>query len=78
MEAGVGVYIFNRDAHTLNTLPIEKESHTSLGVSVGPGVTLQLSDAMDIILKTKYHAVFTESGGTRSFVSALGGLEFKF
>lgn len=78
MEAGVGAYIFNRDAHTFNTLPVAKESHTSLGVSVGPGVTLQLSDAMDIILKTKYHAIFTSEGGTRSFISALGGLEFKF
>lgn len=78
MEAGVGAYIFNRDAFVANTLPIEKESHTSLGVNVGPGASLELSDAVDIILKSKYHAIFTSTGGTRSFVSILGGLEIRF
>jgi hypothetical protein len=47
------------------------------GVNVGPGATLQLSKSMDIIMKTKYHMIFSD-GGSRSFVVAMGGLEFKF
>jgi hypothetical protein len=56
---------------------VAKVSSTNIGLNVGPGVTLQLSNSIDIILKTKYHMIFN-SGGSRSFVAALGGLEFKF
>lgn len=77
LESGVGAYIFSQDAYVTQGVNVEKQSNTNIGLNVGPGVTLQLSKAVDIILKTKYHMIFN-SGGSRSFVTALGGLEFKF
>ncbi len=77
LEAGVGAYIFSQDAYTEGTQTFEKISNTNVGLNVGPGVALQLSKVMDIILKSKYHMIFND-GGTRSFLTALGGLEFKF
>ena len=77
LETGVGAYIFSQDAYDINGVSIEKKSNTNVGLNVGPGATLQLSKSMDVILKSKYHMVFN-SEGTRSFIAALGGLEFKF
>jgi hypothetical protein len=38
---------------------------------------MQASKSVDLILKTKYQMIFNDSG-TRSFVTGLGGIEFKF
>lgn len=77
LEAGVGAYIFSQDAYETETGSIDRKSNTNAGVNVGPGVTLQLSKSIDVILKSKYHLIFNDAG-TRSFLTALGGLEFKF
>jgi opacity protein-like surface antigen len=77
IETGVGAYSNSQDAYTMNGVTTGKVSQTNVGINVGPGATLQLSNSMDVILKTKYHMIFN-GGGTRSFVNAMGGLEFKF
>jgi hypothetical protein len=77
LESGVGAYSNSQDAYTMNGITTDRVSKTNVGVNVGPGATLQLSKSMDIIMKTKYHMIFSD-GGSRSFVVAMGGLEFKF
>jgi hypothetical protein len=77
LETGVGAYIFSQDAYESEGVSYDRESNTNVGLNVGPGVTLQLSKSIDVILKSKYHIVFNDYG-TRSFLTALGGLEFKF
>lgn len=73
LETGVGAYIFTQDAYNNNV----GQTHTNLGLSVGPGFTMQASKSVDLILKTKYQMIFVD-GGTRSFITGLGGIEFKF
>jgi hypothetical protein len=73
IETGVGAYIFSQDAYTGNVA----QTHTNIGLSLGPGFTMQVSKSVDLILKTKYQMIFNDSG-TRSFVTGLGGVEFKF
>lgn len=77
IETGVGAYIYSRDAFESGGTNYDRISNTNVGLNVGPGVTLQLSKSVDVILKSKYHMIFNDQG-TRSFVAALGGLEFKF
>ena len=73
IETGVGAYIFSQDAYENNV----GQTHTNIGLSLGPGFTMQASNSVDLILKTKYQMIFNDSG-TRSFVTGLGGIEFKF
>lgn len=73
IETGVGAYIFSQDAYTDNVA----QTHTNIGLNIGPGFTMQASNSVDLILKTKYQMIFNDSG-TRSFVTGLGGIEFKF
>lgn len=77
IESGVGAYVYSRDAYESGGTTFDRVSNTNVGLNVGPGVTLQLSKSVDVILKTKYHIIFV-SEGTNSFISTLGGLEFKF
>ncbi len=77
IETGVGAYIFSQDAYESGGVSFDRKSNTNVGLNVGPGVTLQLSKSIDVILKSKYHMIFNDAG-TRSFLTALGGLEFKF
>ena len=53
------------------------QTHTNVGLNIGPGFTMQASKSVDFILKTKYQMIFNDAG-TRSFVTGLGGIEFKF
>lgn len=77
LEAGVGAYIFSQDAYTSGTETFDRVSNTNAGVNAGPGFTLMLGKSVDLIMKAKYHLIFND-GGTRSFIAALGGVEFKF
>lgn len=77
LETGVGSGYFSAGYDTKQKPEVLTEINTNVGVNVGPGVTLQLSKSIDVILKSKYHLIFNDAG-TRSFLTALGGLEFKF
>jgi len=77
LEGGVGAYMFSQDAYTITGQPpVPEASSTKLGVNAGIGANLALSNTIDILIKTKFHNVFAD-GGSRSFITALGGLEFK-
>ncbi|MEO7358562.1 MAG: outer membrane beta-barrel protein [Ignavibacteria bacterium] len=77
LEGGVGAYMFGQDAYT-NAAgeTVLKLSDTKVGVNAGIGANLALSNSIDILLKTKYHNVFAD-GGSHSFITAIGGFEFK-
>jgi hypothetical protein len=82
LEAGLGVYIFTQKEFTTTTTPITtipSASTTNFGVNVGPGVVIPLGGAADLIMKSKLHYSFESggSGGSRTFVTGLVGVDFK-
>lgn len=77
LETGIGAYIFSQDAYGEGAAYVDRQSSTNVGFNIGPGFTIQASKSVDLMLKTKYQMVFLD-GGTRSFVTGLGGIEFKF
>jgi len=84
LEAGAGVYIFSQKEFTIVTagepdVIVPSSSSTNFGVNVGPGVIIPLGQVADLLMKTKLHYSF-ESGGTggsRTFVAAVIGVDFK-
>ncbi|MDZ4713690.1 MAG: outer membrane beta-barrel protein [bacterium] len=76
LEAGVGAYQFNREGYNFGVIPVPEVNDTKIGVNGGIGANLALTKTIDIMIKAKYHSVFTE-GGSSSFITALGGIEFK-
>lgn len=77
IESGIGAYVFSQDAYGEGAEYVDRQSSVNVGFNIGPGFTIQASNSVDLILKTKYQMVFLD-GGTRSFVTGLGGVEFKF
>jgi hypothetical protein len=82
LEAGVGVYNFRQNSYSVQdtsgtTLTIDQISDSKAGLSGGIGGSLALSKEIDILVKTDYHVVFTPNGSS-SFMSVMGGLEFRF
>jgi hypothetical protein len=79
-EGGVGAYNFRQDAYIgdpTTQQQVAQINRTNAGLSAGIGGSLNLSSAVDILVKSNYHVVFTPNAST-SFVQVLGGLEFKF
>jgi hypothetical protein len=82
LEAGLGVYIFTQKEFTTTTVPsviIPSASTTNFGVNVGPGVIIPLGGAADLIMKSKLHYSFESggSGGSRTFVTGVVGVDFR-
>jgi hypothetical protein len=80
LEAGVGAYNFRQNSYTPNDTTqqqIAQISNTKAGINAGIGGALAVSDAVDVLVKTKYHVIFTPNGSS-SFVTVVGGLEFRF
>lgn len=82
LEASVGVYNFRQSSYSINdtagtTSTIDQISDTKAGISGGIGGSLAVSESIDILLKTNYHTVFTQNGSS-SFMTVMGGLEFRF
>lgn len=78
METGLGAYIFNNGSYTTpGGVFVDKNTSTNFGANIGPGFSLWLSDNLDIMLKGKYHVIFTK-GSTTSFATSLLGFEYKF
>jgi len=79
LEAGLGVYIFGLKEHTTTVAPIvttPSSSTVNFGLNTGPGVVIPVSDAMDILMKSKLHYVLNADGSS-TFISASIGLDFK-
>jgi len=81
LEAGVGGYIFKQnsfvDPNDTTGTTVEQINNTKAGINGGIGADLFLSNAVDILIKTKYHVVFTPNGSS-SFITVGAGLEFSF
>ncbi|RPI15013.1 MAG: hypothetical protein EHM58_15160 [Ignavibacteriae bacterium] len=79
LEGGVGAYNFRQDAYVdnLTQTQVDQISSTKAGVNAGVGGSLALSNAVDILVKSKYHVIFTPNGSS-SFLTVTGGLEFRF
>ncbi len=75
LEGGIGAYIFTAKEYTLPGLVIPSTTSTSFGVNVGPGAIIPVSDAMDIIIKSKLHYTF-QTGGSHTFIATVLGLNF--
>lgn len=77
VEAGLGAYFLNRGTYTTGNVVVDNNNSTNIGANIGPGFSLWLSDRVDIMLKGKYHVIFTKDN-TTNFVTSLLGLEYKF
>ncbi len=81
VEGSVGGYYFKQNAYTnpgdTSGAAVTQISNVKAGLSGGIGSTLYLSDAADILVKTRYNVVFTPNG-TTSFITVGAGLEFRF
>lgn len=81
VEAGVGGYTFMQDSYIdpndINGGAVAQINNTRPGVNAGLGANLGLSDAMDLIVKSKYTVIFTPNG-SNSFITTLAGFNFKF
>lgn len=80
-EAGVGAYNFMQKSYvnpadTTGTV-IPQISNIKAGINGGIGVSLALSNVVDILAKAKYHNIFTQNG-TQGFMTINGGFEFRF
>ncbi len=80
-EGGVGAYNFRQNSYInpgdTTGSSIAQINNTKAGINGGIGASLALSEAMDIMVRSKYHIVFTPNG-TSSFVTVGAGLEFRF
>jgi hypothetical protein len=82
LEAGLGVYIFNKKEYTIVGPPdllVPSTSTTNFGVNVGPGVIIPLGAMADLVMKSKLHYSFESggAGGSRTFVTGVVGIDFK-
>jgi len=86
LEAGAGVFIFNQKAYTIPSpslsqpdIIVPNYSNTLFGVTTGAGVFIPAGDSFDIIMKTILNYTFPSSGagGSRTFLSARIGVDFK-
>lgn len=80
IEAGLGAYIQTSKEYTVTTVTpnviIPSTSKTNAGINVGPGVLIPIGGSTMIIMKTKLHYIF-ETGASRTFISAIAGVEFR-
>jgi hypothetical protein len=81
LDAGVGAYIFNQasfvDPNDPTQAIIPQINETRAGINAGVGASIYLSEAINLMVRTKYNSVFTPNG-TSSFLTAASGIEFKF
>ena len=80
-EGGVGAYNFLQKSYvnpsdTTGSV-VQQINNTKAGLNGGIGASLGLTDMLDIMVKSKYHIVFTPNGSS-SFVSVGAGFQFRF
>jgi hypothetical protein len=80
-ETGIGAYSFRQKSYAtpgeINGSVIEQINNTKAGINGGIGSDLALTDAFSIMVKSKYHVIFTPNG-TTSFITVGGGVSIKF
>ena len=81
LEGGVGAYNFIQKSYAnpvgLNGSVLSEINNTKAGINGGIGANLALTEAMDLMIKSKYHVIFIPNG-TISFITVGGGLSFRF
>jgi hypothetical protein len=81
LEGGVGAYHFMQKSYVnpddTAHATVDQIANTKAGLNGGIGASLYLSDAVDILFKSKYNVVFTPNG-TSSFITVGAGFEFSF
>ena len=76
LEAGAGAYTIQQGAYMLNNIDYPETSATNFGINAGLGAVLNLSKAVDILFKVKYHNIMSE-GGSSSFMTPILGIDFR-
>ncbi len=79
-EAGVGAYNFRQNSFSQGEnggTVIPQINNTKAGINGGIGASINLTEALDIMAKAKYHNIFTPNG-SQGFMTVGGGLEFRF
>jgi hypothetical protein len=80
-EGGVGAYNFRQNSYVnpndTTGSSVAQINNTKVGINGGIGATLPLSDAMDIMVRSKYHVIFTQNGSA-SFMTVGAGFTFRF
>ncbi len=80
-EGGVGAYNFRQKSYVnpgdSTGATISQINNTRPGINGGIGATLGLSKAIDILVKSDYHVIFTPNGST-SFLTVGAGFDFRF
>jgi|GEM_PF-755891 hypothetical protein len=80
LEAGLGVYMFHTQDYTQTiggvTYDYPSATSTNFGLNIGPGVTIPVGGTVNIILKVKLHEILA-SGGSQSYIAAVGGVDFR-
>lgn len=80
LEVGLGGYSYMQDAYNLTVnnvvTSVPENSKTNFGVNAGMGANLNLGKSVDLIIKVKYHDIFTTDGST-SFVAPLLGIDIR-
>lgn len=79
MEAGVGGYNFNQNSYvnpndTIGSV-ISQINDLRSGINAGVGANLALTDVVGIMIKSKYHVIFTPNG-SNSFITVGAGIDF--
>jgi hypothetical protein len=81
IEGGLGAYIFNSPAYSVTTNEVTQNvaasTDTRMGVNTGIGGIVNLSQTVDIFVRSKYNMLFRE-GGTSSFIATDGGVTVRF
>jgi hypothetical protein len=80
LEAGLGVYMFNYKEFTTASIPgvlVPSSSKTEFGVNAGPGITIPLGGPAELMMKSKIHYLFQEGGGSKTFITAAVGVDFR-
>jgi hypothetical protein len=80
-EGGVGAFNFRQASWNRSegdsSIAVQQINNTRPGIYGGMGGSLALSHYADILVKGKYNVIFTRNGSA-SFISVIGGLEFRF
>jgi hypothetical protein len=77
LEAGLGAYIFKSKEYTSTGIVIPSTSKTEFGVNAGPGITIPLGGPAELMMKSKIHYLFQEGGGSKTFITAAVGVDFR-
>lgn len=77
VEAASGPYVFMQSSKIFDSISFQSKTIGKWGLNFGMGGEMVLTNSLFIMLKAKYNYII-ESNVTRSYVSGLMGLTFRF